>query len=715
MPGFPTENLTDNQAVDPSISTANEKQLLRLISDCSFSSDIFRNRYANMTSSWIEDATKYESLYDGKLYDKRQKLSYECKEDIYRDLVDFNSSLLSQFDYKEDIRKIGDEINSIPANLFMRFIEYAEQEDDCASKEEDANKISGQMGVAFFKFKPYQCEGYWWPGEEVVDPRQVFISPGARSVKDAVFLGWKRPVPTSELKQNYPDKAELILPDAEVSDMISKPLGSNGTISVQYLATGGLQSMKEMYSSLFTKTPKLQTMVTEFYYMDPEVMEIGSSQELMVWIANNPGFGTEKYNQSVVQSYQVQLGNAGGKPIKVKKYPFGRMILATKNCVLSDIPNPYYRIPFFEQKCFSRPRNIWAKGVCEVVREPVQNYHLMGASLSMNLDYNLRPTFQETNVRDGKTKQISMQPNSCVSTAGEIKPIGGLPIAPQGVMDVLGMRKSGWENTSGLSSTLGGVNPTGNYSSLQLDKLMDGALGKVAPRLREKNRCKQQRGEMKLWFCQNYCTDEREIYFMDNGELQSATVNNYTVENNSPVTQNDVSVGKYKYILEVDIKQPATQQARQAQYQNIAKIFAPFAPIEAARIQLESMSLPGKQQMINRFEKAIMSKQEQEQANNMRQFQIQQMQIQQQADAQKEKNEIERIKAGASAEESASWVITNLTKAGIKLTPEFMQQLSVTASAMTHEVLQNPQVMPPQPLPQPAQPGQPQAQGASNG
>ena len=695
MPTFPQETFTDNQSVNPAFSTADDTKLLKLIADCVSASESYRNQFAVMTDSWIQDATKYEALYNGKLYDKRQKMSYECKEDIYRDMVDFNASLLSQFEFKEEILQVGKEDNSLDADLFMRFIEFSDNENDASAKEEDLLKIEGQMGIGIYKFKPFEQDGYWWPGAEVVDPRQCGISPGASSIKDAVYFYWRRPVPTSELKEKFPDVADSIKPDAELTDMEGKPNGSRGIISVEYLATGGIQNMMNMFQGL-NRSPKLQTMMTEFYYKDPEVITISSQEELMAWFASNPGFGTEKYSSVTLKQFELKLGDG---PIKVKKFPFGRMILSTKDVKLDDTANPYYRIPFFSSKCYSRPKTFWAKGVCEVIREPVQNYHLLMASLAMNLDYLLRPAYQESGVKgnESKAKVITTQPNSMMSTSGEIKPIPVPSAQPSGVIELAEIRRRNWENTSGLNSVSAGVNPVGNYSGAQLEKLIEGAMGKVAPRLRELNRCRKELGEMKLWFSQNYCTDERKINFMTDEEIQEVTVNQYTMNGGAPTIQNDMAVGCYKYVVDVDVKRPVTQAARNEQYINLSKIFAPYAPAEAGTIQIESMNIPNKRQYIKQFQQAVAQKQQSELQIKQQQLQIQQKQAEMQNEAQHRKMDIEEIKAGASAEESASWVIANLSKAGIPLTPEFLNQLNVQSASMTQMAMEKPELAKPEP------------------
>jgi len=638
-----------------------------------------------MSTSWTQDADKYEALYNGKLYDKRQKMSFECKEDIYRDYTDFNASLLTQFDYKEYIRLNDGDPTSISADLMMKIIDYADQLDNASEKEEDMLKIGGQMGVGIYKFQPFKCDGYWWPGVEVIDTRQFGISPGASTPQDAVFCYWRRPVPTSELKQKYPDQADSIQPDADASNLEGRPNNQGGTISITGLATGAVQNMSSLLQDAFNKSPKLQTWTTEFYYKDPEIIEIADTDSLLKWIAANPGFGNEFFCKKVQVEYERQLADG---PIKVKKYPFGRRMIMVKDAILEDSANPYYTFPFFGWKCFARPKTFWAKGVCEVIREPAQNYHLLLASLAVNLDYSMRPAYQETNVRGGagdlgKTKQINTMPNSLMSVSGEIKAIPVPSVTPQGVIDLAELRRRNLETSSGLSSTLGGVNPVGNYSSTQLEKLMEGALGKVAPRLRALNRTRKTVGTMKLWFVQNYCTDERDIDFLSAEDYQAFTANEYQGPDG---VKNDVQSGSYKYFIDVDVKRPASYAERFRQIQEVGKLISTITPasgmvqIEAVKMQLEAMDLPGKYDIMRRFDKAVAQMQQQDMQLKQQQVQIQQQQMAQTANLKERELDTKEIIAGAKAQEAIAWVLTNLPKAGLQVPASVMDELNVVAT-----------------------------------
>ena len=173
MPTFQTDNFTNGQSVDSKVRPEDPERVNSFVDNCVTDSEIYRNQYSVLSESksWVQDATKYEELYLGKLYSKREKLPYECKEDIYRDMVDFNTMLLAQFEVKDSVQKITDEPNSLDADVMSRIINYCFEElNDGKEKEEECVSYSGQMGVGVYHFNPIECDGYVWPGHEVVDP-----------------------------------------------------------------------------------------------------------------------------------------------------------------------------------------------------------------------------------------------------------------------------------------------------------------------------------------------------------------------------------------------------------------------------------------------------------------------------------------------------------------------------------------------------------------
>jgi hypothetical protein len=738
MPTFQTDNFTNSQSVDANVKQDDPKRVNEFVSNCVADSETYRNAYSVLSESksWVQDAGKYEELYLGKLYSKREKLPYECKEDIYRDMVDFNTMLLTQFEVKDYVQKISEEPTSLDADVMSRIINYCFDElNDGKEKEEELICYSGMMGVGVYHFNPIEQDGYVWPGHEVVDPRQFGISPNARNPKDAAFCYWKRPVPTYELKQKYPKFKESIKPDIDVSDYGSSkggsPYNSDGSVLINNLGSAASIAMNKVVSMFSGREQNLQTVLTEFYYRDPELIDLTSPEDIANWIKQNPGFGSEFFITAAQKSYEKKLSDSEGK-ISVKRYPFGRKIMKIKDIILQDTANPFPFIPFCLGKCYTRPKTAWSKGVIESMREPAQNIQLMTAGLAANLDYRLRPAFycQAPNGLNVKIKKVPTEPNSLEVFPGPIQPIPSGQILPQDVQAAIAYRQKKMETTTGLDSILAGANPSGNYSGVQTNQLMEAALGKTAPRLRNLNRCRKDLGGMYLWFLQNYCTDERIIEFESADEqMLKIQMNMLQMQNGQPTLANDVTKGKYQYYLDVNVTQPASPSQAFQQVQAIAKVFAPFAPIEAARIQLEKAPITGKWEYISRFEKAIKDQQEQQMAQSQMQMQIQQMNMAMMQNKNNRELDIKEIMAGAKAQESLAWVIQALMKAvtdaqasGQVIPPELMAELQMIASKVTQETAQAANISMPQPPQMPQMPptsigsplwtgGQPQPQG----
>lgn len=699
MPTFQTDQFTNSQSVNADVPQEDPKVVYRFVTDCVTDSEIYRNQFSVLSDSksWVADATKYEELYNGKLYSKREKLPYECKEDIYRDMVDFNTTLLVQFEVKDYVKNINEEPSSIDADTMSRILNYCIDElNDGKEKEEEFVTISGQMGNSIYKFNPIEVDGYVWPGHEVVDPRQFGISPNARGPKDAVFCFWKRPVPTYELKQKFPDHKDAIKPDVDVSDYGSGkggvPNGSDGAVLINGLGTSAYVAMNKMVSLFTGKEQSLQTVLTEFYYRDPEMITIKDEEELDKWIESNPAFGSEFFKQDAKGTYLKRLQDEP-EGLKVKKFPFGRKIMTIKDIVLMDEANPYPFIPFVGGKCFARPKTFWSKGIVEVVREPAQNIQLMTSGLAANTDYRLRPAFYCQSNLPGKVKKVPTEPNSLEYFPGQINAVPVGQLLPQDVQAAIAYRQKKMETTAGLDSILAGNNPQGNYSGIQTNTLMEGALGKTAPRLRWLNRSRKDLGGMYLWFLQTWCTDERMINFQSQDEkMLKVQMNQLAMQGGNPVVSNDVTKGKYQYFIDVNVTQPASPSQAFAQVQQIAKIFAPFAPIEAARIQLEKAPVTGKWEYMKRFEAAIQSQQEQSAAQQQMQVQIQTAKMQMDQMKTERELDIKEVQAGAKAQESLAWVIQALTKAvtdaqavGAVIPPELMMELRTLAASTTQE------------------------------
>jgi len=719
MPIFPVDNFTNDQAIDlKAYDVPDGKKLADFITNCEIDSDTYRNNFSVLSDnkSWVTDANKYEDLYNGHLYTKRKKFPYECKEDVYAEAVDFNAALLSQFEIRDYIVKIAEEDQSLDAEVLNRIISYCYNEiNNGKAVEEDMLLQAGQFGIGCYKFQPVQTEdGVIWPGHQLVDPRQIGISPRAPSFDKAIYAYHKRPVPTYELQSKFPTFADVIKPDADVSQEANRNV-NDGTVLVDGLGTAAYLGMSKLFNFGIGKQRLSQTILNEFYIRDPKTIDLTSPSQIQAWIAMNPGFGSSYFLQKIQANYEKRWTESNGK-LTVKEFPFGKKILKTRDLILSNIANPYPWFPFDPFICYKRPNTIWGKGVIEKMREPAQNIQLMTAGIAANVDYRLRGSYYHQGALAAKVTKVPTDPNEMISVSGEIKPIPVNQIAPQDVLNAVGYRERKMNEVTGLNPISGGVNPTGNYSGNQTQQLMEAALGKLAPRFRGLNRQRKGRAKKYLWFFRNYCTDERMIDFLSEPEQKMLTpkvqLNQQQMMPNPEnpeapmisVICNDVTKGEYEYVLDEVQNQPSTPSQKFAQAQNIAKVFAPIAPMAAIRLQLEAYPGQDKFKILAMFDEAVAQKQTMEQQKAQHDAAIAAHNAQMQENRIERELDTKEVMAGAKAQESLAWVVTELTKAGIVIPPQVQNEISQLGQIALNESSQVLAQSAPTPPPQEGQP-----------
>ena len=621
-----------------------------------------------MTGSWLQDADKCEQLYVGILYTDRQKKRYECKPDEYAYYVDFNAWLMSQFDHKEQVRcvddgEMADEKKKLDALAMTRILEYCNRRNRTDEKEQDNFRFLGIHGNSIDKFQPcVDDHGRAWPEYETFNPKFFGISPGATDIDNAVWCFYRRPVPIHELKTAFPDFAEDIKAESSISMDDAAPATSGNGVTATFSAIGnGVQVFGDfLKDAFFGNSVGQQAFLTEFYFKDPEMVDLEDEGMLRAWIDANPGFGTGIFKEKAFRGFAQK-----GFPIHVKRYPHGRRILTACKLKLEDVANPYPWFPFDMTKCYRRPKEAWAKGVIHKVREPIQNEQMLMAGCAANVDYRqLSAYFATGGAKVQEIKKIPTTPNTVTylgPVGSTLEPIPVPPVVTQDVMQLSESRRTAAERTGGLESIMGGSGQARVYTGVQQEKQVELAIGKVTPRYKEIKRTRQRRNDKFIWFIQNYMTDERLLEFLTTSEGQKyLMINQMTSENGQPQIQNDVTVGNFQYYDESSENRPVTRAERNKQAQEAADIIAPFAPLLAAQLKLESMDIPGKYELLDKFKVALASKQEQE----MRQ---QQFQMKLAADKQViEKNKVEReldvkeINAGAAVMQADSWVFTNM-------------------------------------------------------
>lgn len=681
--------LTDNQSVDPSISKANEEQLCNLIERSVKECEVHRNQYAVLSGSMQQDWSKCKDLYDGKLYSRRMKKQHECKEFDYQYYVNFNAMLMRTFDYKDYVKTVTEDENSenqknaLDITSMTRLVQYCLRRSKADEREEDMLRFMGMYGNGFYKFEPYTDDGQNWPGHKVIDTRHIGMSPGATDVDDAVFIYYRRPVPTSELKDAFPDKAKDIEPDKEISFDLSKGTDEKDVSVMMNLSGHYAQSFANGLKDLFTGNTNQykQTRLTEFYYKDPETQKITNDQELDKWLQFNPGFGSD-YTRGNVRAQYLQQMQENPEGITVKKYPFGRCLLKCNNIILDDYPNPYPFFPFVNTKCYRRPNEAWAMGVIHMIREPIQNKQMISSGMAYNADNRLKSIYTVSGAaaeQVGNLKRIPTENNTLINLGqvpgAEIKKVPVEPVAPQDIVTLIEYRRKTAEMVSGLESVLGGVNQVGTYSGVQFEKQLEQAMGKVKPRFDEVNRAREALGEMYLWFIQNWMTDQRRIDFLSDGEKQIYfTINQMQSVDGQPVTTHDVTKGKYKYFIDSGTNQPISKAERASQIQEAAKMIGAFDPVLAVRMTLEQMDIPGKAEMLARFDKAVQAKMGQMDQQQQQQFLLEMQKLNQQKQMNERQMLVKEEKAASEVQTAIGSLVANFAKAGYAIPSEVVQR-----------------------------------------
>jgi hypothetical protein len=702
---------TDNQPVNPEISDASESNLTKFVESCVKASESHRNVFALMSGSYLDDAQKCIDLYNGKLYTKREKMAHECKPDDYAYYVDFDATLMKQYTYKEYVRQVDEsgasanDGEALDALSMMRMLKFCHSQNRSEEKEEDMLRFRGMHGNGIYKFEPVIKDGLAWPGHDVIDPRHIGVSPGASDFADAVYYYYRRPVPTSELKEKYSDRAGRIKSDASVSF-------SGGGDTQGPKVTGGVgSSVVKFAMGLLGGSPESglgeQTVLTEFYYKDPKVITINNERELDEWIERNTGFGTGEFKAKTKDQYMellfpkaLQPLSPDGIPVEpvaspftVKEYYHGRVILHCNDIILDDYHNPLPMPGFVNCKCYRKPNEFWGKGIIHKIREPIQNKQMILAGNTFSLDYRLKPVYFLFGASGSAAnlKKIPAEPNTVIQggASGDIKALPTPNILPQDVLAASENRRRDAEMTAGLESVLGGVNQTGTYSGVQFEKQLEQATGKLAPRFRELNRARTNIGELYLWFIQNYMTDQRRLDFLTGAEEQDyLIINQQKSQGGQMVVENDVTKGKYHFFIDVSVNRPISVAERFKIAQGIAAIFEKVDPTEAAKIMLENMEVPGIHDYIRRFNLSVQKMQQSQQAMQQQQVAMAQQKQAQDASIKERDMDVKEVKAGSDVYEAQVNMVKELAMAGIKVPPQMLMNLGLTDSDLTMAVAQ---------------------------
>lgn len=581
-----------NQDAVAGISTADDpKRLVKLINDCVRESDASKVKFG-----YFSKVETYDKLYRNKLYDGADQghMYFESRANYYRKWVDGMANVLTREQLSDTVlRRDGDPV-SITAEIFTRIIEYVHYYNDRDAKEFDWAIYAGKYGNGFMHvyYNPEADDNQGLPVYEPINPRYIGVSPGAKSLDDAQWVFYKRPVATASLKQAYPDLD--ITPDADISG--GSLMNAKESGKFKFFLTDPNNSAFMGFTTGGTKLSgnkkgKNQSWLTTFYYKDPEKKDLTTEEDLRQWIEDNPGFGNKNEKENHLKKLIGQL------PMTVALYPFGRKIQKSGEYILEDDPNPYPFLPFVNFSMYPDPDEVWAEGLISLIREPVRNIHLASSSMAANVDFRNRPPFWTTSKRWDNNQSFALDPNQVIplEQGAVIQPLAIPPVAARDVLDLIHFRISEIESVTGLRESLFGAMPrTGAPSGVQLDKLQDASMGALLPIFRRFTSSRKEVGQRIFWMIRNHMTAPRKMAFINQSEnppqAQPMGINQ-PGPNNTFI--NDVMSGDWEYYVDETTGRPFSQAARFGQMEAAAKAMEKFAPAESAKLLLEATKLPG--------------------------------------------------------------------------------------------------------------------------
>ena len=655
--------LIEGQDAVAKVSTATDpKELVKLINQCVRESDTHKTKHG-----YHSKMEKYDKLYKNKLYDggAQGHLYFESRANYYRKYVDGMANLLTREKLTDTVLRRDDAISSISAEVFNRIIEYVHYYNKRELKEHDWVIHAGKYGngIMHVYYNPEADENQGLPVYEPINPKYIGVSPGAKSLDEAVFVFYKRPVSTASLQQSYPDLD--IKSDSDISSsalMNQKESGKfkffvsdpNNSAFMGY-TTGGTKLSGD-------KEGKKQTWLTTFYYKDPEKVDLHDENELLEWIENNPGFGNKSKKQSTFEKLKLQI------PMTVYLYPHGRKIQKANDYILEDDPCPYPWLPFVDFGMFTDPDEVWAEGIISLIRESVRNIHLASSSMAANVDFRNRPPFWTTSKRWDNNQSFQTEPNQIIpiEQGAQITPLAIPPVAGDDVLKLIHFRVSEIEGITGVRETMFGQMPsTGAPSGIQLDKLQNAALGAILPIFTRFTYSRKAIGERILWMIQNYMTSPRKMRFINNDDnpptAQPMGINQPT--GNPNVFTNDVMSGDWEYYVDETTGRPFSQEARFNQMKEAAAAIQKFAPADAAKLLLESTQLPGWSKFASEIDKRYQMQLEISITNAERDRQLKEFIASNKAQADERKAEAMEVKSGAFVKGMESKGIKDLADA----------------------------------------------------
>lgn len=591
-----------------------EPEVLRLVENSVKAGEAYRSK----SSGYWDD---FRKKFNGEFYQK-QKRGFECRVNKYKQLIDRKVTILTQQPSVDYVVRLDGDDQDPMCEIHGRRIKDVKKRMGYREKEISMLQLGGVFGPSLMKvfYNKMASEGLGDPDFLEIDPRYFGVNPGCKRLIDAKYCFYKRPASISEVKQNYPEKAEQIKADPSISSenaygqdimfRTDNAVSDNVTGAVAYYN----MLKKNGFISGAENTLGEQAYLTEFFYKDPRCITIHTQESLSEWVMSRPGFGgkNERFYQMAIDRYSKR-----GFPQVVPLYPHGRIIYTCGKVVLEDIPNPYPDMPYFCFAGWSKPDNFWPFTDVELMSEALGNLHLISSTVAaLSTLRNMPPWWCDDNTADvAKFKQLKPNELFLVKPGRKIGAFQ-IPTTPSDNMALMENREKDAEEIIGAPSILAGARQTGTYGGRLYDQMFDASMGAMKIPIDGITEFREKVGQRILWIDQCYINDERILDYMSDLEEKDAAGPQVTMLNQPAVDTsgeipkikilNDMGAGVYGYRIEEGTGMPVNKIARSNQANEIGKVLMQAGlPSNAVKLMLEYSGFPGWRRLFREMEQAF--------------------------------------------------------------------------------------------------------------
>ena len=271
------------------------------------------------------------------------------------------------------------------------------------------NALSFGNGYLKFYFDPSANDGEGKLCIDVVPTDSLYVDKFATNLKNAKFILERSYVPLSQLKREFPDMADLLLPDT-----------AYGSYSEQLTKDGTLNSTLNKQLQIFTPSDDNPYYADKTQFTNPPYKPSQGRTEPVVakdelWVDDRDWETFEK---------QTIVGwDAWGRPIhglqrvQRRKYPYGRLITMGGGQILQDCKNPYRVFPIYAMvQDWITPSVFYADGEPCVLAEAQREYNKRRSQLMDTAAAAANPvTFYE--------KDTGFVPNMLSNAPGQMIPL----------------------------------------------------------------------------------------------------------------------------------------------------------------------------------------------------------------------------------------------------------------------------------------------------